>query len=228
MAVVFVRRALGTPREGRTTTLFDDWLTSAVGQLPINAALLLAAAVYVGLGLTLPLLVHAHTLLLIGCNVMGASLGWAITLAWTFPVSEARLRRQLLEQTTNLRLLSGSEFELLVGELLRREGWDVAETGKHGEPDGNIDLRIRREDRQMLVQCKLWQSWKVGVDEIRKLAGTLLREGFPGAGGMLVTTSTFTPAAIAEAKRVGIELVAGFELIRRLDDAGATELLVPD
>ena len=206
--VVFARRDPDSPRRaGRTTTLLDDWLTRAVGALPINAALLLAGAVYGGLGLALPLLVHARVPLLIVCNVMGASLGWAITLAWIFPASEARLRRQLLEQTTNLRLLSAAEFELLIGELLRREGWDVEEAGKHGEPDGNVDLRIRRGDRHMLVQCKRWHSWQVNVDEVRKLAGTLLREGLPGTSGMLVTTSTFTPAAIAEAKQNGVELV---------------------
>jgi restriction system protein len=223
--VVFAHRDPGTPRAGRTTTLLDDWLTRAVGPLPINAALVLAGAVYGGLGLALPLLVHAHVPLLIGCNVMGASLGWAITLAWIFPASEARLRRQLLEQTSNLRLLSAAEFELLVAELLRREGWYVDVTGRHGDADGNVDLRIRRGERQMLVQCKQWQSWQIGVDEIRKLAGTLLREGLPGTSGMLATTSTFTPDAIAEAKQTGIELVGGDELVRRLHDAGATQLL---
>jgi HJR/Mrr/RecB family endonuclease len=187
--------------------------------------LLLAGAVYAGLGLALPLLVHADAALLIFCNVMGALLGWTTTLGWIFPWSEARLRRQLLEQSTDLRLLSAAEFELLVGELLRREGWDVEEVGKHGEPDGNIDLRIRRGDRQMLVQCKRWQSWLVNVDEVRKLAGTLLREGLPGASGMLVTTSTFTQAAIAEAKRNDVELVGGPDLLRRLQDAGATDLV---
>jgi hypothetical protein len=222
---VVVHRDPGTPRTGRTATLLDDWLTRAIGRLPGNAALLLAGVVYGSLGLALPLLVHAHAPLLIGCNVMGASLGWAITLSWIFPATEARLRRQLLEQTTNLRLLSAAEFELLVGELLRREGWDVEETGRQGEADGNVDLRIRRGDRQMLVQCKRWQSWQFGVDEVRKLAGTLLREGLPGGRGMLVTTSTFTAAATAEAKQTGIELVGGGDLLRRLQAAGATELV---
>lgn len=205
--------------------MLDDWLTRAVGVLPINVALLLAGAVYGSLGLALPLLVHARVPLLIGCNVMGAALGWAITLAWIFPASEARLRRQLLEQTTNLRLLSAAEFELVVGELLRREGWDVEEAGRHGEPDGNVDLRIRRGGREMLVQCKRWQSWQVNVDEVRKLAGTLLREGLPGTSGMLVTTSSFTAAAIAEAKQSGVELVGGRDLVRRLEAAGANGLL---
>jgi HJR/Mrr/RecB family endonuclease len=212
-------------RVGRTTTLLDDWLTRAIGPLPITAALLIAGAVYAGLGLALPLLVDAAALLFIGCNVTGAVLGWAITLAWLFPWAEARLRRQLIEQTTSLRSLSAVEFELLVGELLRREGWDVEETGGHGEPDGNVDLRIRRDGRLRLVQCKRWTSRQIGVDEIRKLAGTLLREDLSGSNGVLVTSSGFTQAAIAEATEIGIELVGSHDLLRRLQDAGATQLL---
>jgi HJR/Mrr/RecB family endonuclease len=212
-------------REGRTTTALDDRLTRAVGPLPLVAALLIAGAVYAGLGLALPLLIHARAGLLIGCNVTGAVLGLAVTLAWLFPWVDARLRRQLLEQTTNLRSLSAREFEQLVGELLRREGWDVEETGRHGEPDGNIDLRIRRGEQRRLVQCKRWTSWQLGVDEVRKLAGTLLREGLERGDGVLVTSSGFTPAAVTEAAATGIELVASHDLLRRLEGAGAMALL---
>jgi Restriction endonuclease len=211
---------------GRTTTLLDDWLTRAVGALPLNAALVLAGVVYGGLGLALPLLVHADAALLIGCNVIGVSLGWVVTLAWIFPASEARLRRQLLEQTSDLRRLSAAEFELLVGELLRLEGWDVEEAGRHGEPDGNVDLRLRRGNRTMLVQCKRWDSRQVNVDEVRKLAGTLLREGLAGKNGMLVTLSSFTTAAVAEAKQIGITLVGGNELLRRLETGRTSDVSV--
>ena len=222
---VLVGSESSSSREGRTTTSLDDRLTRAVGPLPLVAALLIAGAVYAGLGLAVPLLIHARALLLISCNVTGAVLGWAITLAWLFPWVDARLRRQLLEQTTNLRSLSAREFEHLVGELLRREGWDVEETGRHGEPDGNIDLRIRRGEQRRLVQCKRWTSWQLGVDEVRKLAGTLMREGLERGDGVLVTTSGFTPSAITEAAATGIELVGGHDLLRRLEEAGAMQLL---
>jgi HJR/Mrr/RecB family endonuclease len=223
--LVLLDDASSFSRAGRTTTSLDDRLARAIGPLPLVAALLIAGAVYAGLGLVLPLLIHAPALLLISCNVTGAVLGWGITLAWLFPWVEARLRRQLLEQTTSLRSLSAVEFEQLVGELLRREGWDVEETGRHGEPDGNVDLRIRRGERQRLVQCKRWTSWQVDVDEVRKLAGTLLREGLHRGDGVLVTSSDFTPAAITEAAATGIDLVGSHDLLRRLQDAGAMQLL---
>jgi restriction endonuclease len=189
------------------------------------AALALAGAVYGGLGLALPLLTDASTKLLISLNFMGAAFAWAITLAWLLPIVEGRLRRQLLEQTSGLRQLSAVEFEHLVGELLRREGWRVEELGRHGAPDGNVDLRVRRGSRVVLVQCKRWESRQVGVDEVRKLGGVLMRENLARGSGALYTSSDFTPTAIAEAKKIGIALIDRHELLARLEAVGATELL---
>lgn len=211
---------------GRTTTAQDDWLTQAVARLPEFPALLLALAIYCGVGLVLPLLARVTVPAFIGLNMMGALFGWSVTLAWLYPVVEGRLRRQLLERTSSLRSLSAREFELVVGELFRREGWRVEETGRHGAGDGNVDLRISRGSEHRLVQCKRWQAWKVGVDEVRKLAGVLMRDGLAGSDGLLVTSSEFTPAAVAEAKQTRIELIDGDALVRRLEAVGAHDLLV--
>jgi HJR/Mrr/RecB family endonuclease len=208
---------------GRTITALDDILTRIVGRLGMGAALLLSAAVYATVGLVLPLSVGAPDVALIGWNALGALLGWTITLLWLFPQVQAANRRHLLEWTTNLRLLSAQEFEWIVGEVLRREGWDVEETGREAEADGNVDLRIRRGERELLVQCKRWQSWPVGVDEVRKLAGTLMREGLSGEEGIFVTLSHFTEPAIAEAAKLGIKLVDNQELVRRIENVRASE-----
>ncbi len=123
-------------------------------------------------------------------------------------------RRHLIEWTTSLRLLGAEEFEWLVGELFRRDGWTVEETGRHGSPDGNIDLVLRRGGERKVVQCKRWTSQLVGVDELRGFAGTLLREGLPGAAGIFVTLSDFTEQARAEARTTGITLVNNRDLKR--------------
>jgi restriction system protein len=216
------------PRAGRTITSVDDVITRVMGRVPLAVALLFAGVVYGGIGLALPLALHASAASLVGLNVIGATWAWTLTLGWLFPVIEARARRELLEQTTNLRLLSAREFEQLVGELLRREGWVVEEVGGHGKADGGIDLRVRRGDRRTLVQCKRWQSWQVGVEEVRQLAGAMLREGLRRGSGMLVTLSDFSPAAAAEAKMIGIDLIAGPELVLRLENVGATDILRND
>jgi restriction system protein len=210
---------------GRTSTARDDCLSRVIGPLPLHATLVISATIYAGVGLALPLLIQASTPLLVCCNISGAALSWTVLLAWLFPLTQARRREDLLDRTSDLRLLAAAEFEVLVGELLRREGWTVRETGGHGHPDGNIDLRIHRADQTMLVLCKRWDSRPVRVDEVRKLAGTLMREGLPGAAGMLVTSSDFTPAARAEAAAVGLELVGRQDLLRRLKEAGAVQLL---
>jgi restriction system protein len=213
----------GERGEGRTITALDDVPTRTVGRLSMSAALLLGAAIYVAIGLAFPLSIGAPGFLLAFLNVLGVVMGWLVTLAWTASRVEAGRRRHLLEWTTDLRLLSWQEFEWTVGEVLRREGWNVVETGREGAADGNVDLRIRRTGQELLVQCKRWQSWSVGVDEVRKLAGTLMREGLPGKAGILVTLSHFTEPAIAEAAKIGIELVDNRELVRRIEKVRATE-----
>jgi HJR/Mrr/RecB family endonuclease len=212
----------------RTVTVLDNALTRHVGQLSAFAIFVIVVCVYAGIGLVLPLATDSSTAGLIALNFFGAAWSLVLVLAWLLPIVEARVRRQLLEQTTNLRLLSAHEFELVVGELLRREGWAVEETGRHGEPDGGIDLRIQRAAEQRLVQCKRWDSRQVGVDQVRMLAGTLMRERLPAEAGTLVTLSDFTTAAQGEAASIGIQLIDNAELVRRLQAVGATDLLRQD
>lgn len=80
----------------------------------------------------------------------------ASSCAWT----SAGLRRRegnarhLVEWTTDIRLLDSTEFEWLVGELYRREGWAVDHVGRSDGPDGNIDLVLTRGRERRIVQCK--------------------------------------------------------------------------
>lgn len=52
-----------------------------------------------------------------------------------------------------LESMSWREFEMLVGEGFRQQGYTVAENF-HGGPDGGIDLTLRRDGGEYLVQCK--------------------------------------------------------------------------
>ena len=146
-----------------------------------------------------------------------------MTLGWLLVQVEARDRRHLVEWTSNLRLLTAGEFEWLVGEMFRREGWKVCETGRQDESDGNIDLELTRGARRMIVQCKRWQSWLVGVDDIRGFAGTLMREGLPGSSGIFVTMSDFSEQARTEAEATGITLIDRPNLYSRVEKARRVE-----
>jgi hypothetical protein len=214
--------------EGGTITVLDDVLTWIIGRLGMGPAMLLGAAIYAAIGLVLPLSFDWHGPLLVVLNVLGVTWGWLITVVWLISRVQAAQRRHLLEWTTSLRLLTAEEFEWIVGEVCRREGWYVEETGHQGAPDGNVDLRIRRGKQERLVQCKSWTSKMVGVDEVRKLAGTLMREGLHGEAGILVTLSDFTEQAAAEAAKLGIELVDNRKLMARIANVRASERTMPD
>src|ERR1700726_4245518 len=153
---------------------FDDLLERTVlglaGEVPGRIVAAVALLLYPGAGLLLPLVLHWSRWGLVQANVLGTLLAAVVTLGWLIVQIEARDRRHLVEWTTNLRLLNPEEFEWLVGELFRREGWNVRETGHQESADGNIDLVLTRGGLRRIVQCKRWNSWLVGVEDIRGFA----------------------------------------------------------
>ena len=183
----------------------------------------LAIVFYAGIGLALPLALHRSVAGLVELNIVGTSLAGLVLVAWLAVRVEAGHRRHLVEWTTNLRHLDSTEFEWLVGEVFRREGWKVRETGRQDGPDGNIDLELSRNRQRLIVQCKRWTSWSVGVEDIRGFAGTLLREGLAGRAGIFVTLSDYTPQARAEAKKTGVTLLDGRELFARVENVRRPE-----
>lgn len=69
--------------------------------------------------------------------------------------------------------MTWGEFELLVGEAFRLQGYQVAESGGGG-PDGGVDLRLRRRKETFLVQCKQWRATPSGR---QRREGALWRHG---------------------------------------------------
>lgn len=195
----------------------DRLLMWVVTHVPPRGIAVIAAVLYFGLGLAVPVVLGVPTLWLVGLNFMGTVFAGSLLLFWFIVQLEARDRRKLLEWTSDLRLLDAREFEFFVGEVLRREGWTVTHRGRQDGPDGNIDLEVRRGSDRRIVQAKRWQSWLVGVDDVRAFAGTLMREGLPSSAGMFVTLSDFGDQARDEAKTIGLELVDGRDLYARAE-----------
>jgi restriction system protein len=142
-----------------------------------------------------------------------------------------RKRKALLETVTRsdaavaLAGMSWREFELLVGEAFRLQGYAVTEQGGSG-PDGGVDLVLRKGTERFVVQCKQWKAFKVSVSVVRDLFGVMAARG--AAGGFVVTCGTFTADAKAFAEGRNVELIDGpalLGLIRRakasLSSAGA-------
>ena len=111
-----------------------------------------------------------------------------------------------------IRRLPWDAFEDFVAEIYRREGYLVEQTGRHGA-DGGYDLVLLRENISVLVQCKHWLTFKVGVAPVRELAGAMRKVG--ATGGVFVTTGAFTKLAREFASGMAIELVDGEALSRR-------------
>jgi restriction system protein len=120
--------------------------------------------------------------------------------------------RRLLDQQDGLatiRALSWSRFEGLIGEAYRQEGYSVSRPSGSG-PDGGIDLVLRKDGNTLLVQCKQWKSWKVGVKVIREMYGVMTDRKAHGA--IIVTSGIFTQEARAFAEGKPIDLVEGEQL----------------
>ena len=183
----------------------------------------LALLFYGGGGLALPLALDWSALNLVAANFLGTMLAGLVIVGWIVVQLQARDRRHLVEWTTNLRLLTPSEFEWLVGEVFRREGWEVRETGRQDAPDGGIDLELTRDGQRMIVQCKRWTYKLVGVDEVRKFGGTLMREHLAGSAGIFVTLRGFTEQARAEGQKIGMTLVDNRDLDSRIEKVRRAE-----
>lgn len=114
-------------------------------------------------------------------------------------------------------------FEVLVGRLFEQEGYTVTVTKASG--DNGIDLWLRKAGKPPIpVQCKRYRADKVGSPDLQAFSGALRYAD--AAAGIFVTTSCFTPAAIAWAKQERIRLIDGPALAEwqlRLDPHAAPE-----
>lgn len=110
--------------------------------------------------------------------------------------------------------MSWKQFELLVGEAFRQKGFSVLHGGDDG-PDGGVDVRLIKDGKRYLVQCKHWKTKRVGVTVIRELYGVMVSSGV--AGGYVVTSGGFTDEAVGFSGGKPITLVNGEGLANMLD-----------
>jgi restriction system protein len=122
-------------------------------------------------------------------------------------------RKRLLKTQTgldSLRAMSWREFEMLVGEAFRRQGYAIQETGLGGA-DGGIDLLLRKDGKTTLVQCKQWKTQRVDVKVVLEMFGLLTHHG--AAAVKIVAVGDYTADAQCFAERKPIELIHGGALL---------------
>jgi restriction system protein len=130
-------------------------------------------------------------------------------------------RRALVDQQTSLeslRAVSWKDFEFLVAEAYRRQGYAVDFSLGKGA-DGGVDLILRKAGRASLVQCKQWKAFSVDAPVIREMFGIMTAERADEA--IIVTSGKFTSEAESFAQGKPIRLVDGpdlLKLVRQVQD----------
>lgn len=108
-----------------------------------------------------------------------------------------------INQFQEIMNLDWREFEEFVADMLKQKGFHTL-LGV-GIKDGGIDVTATLGDKKFFVQCKHYRDDTIGVEKIRELNGVMNGQAIP-VWGIFVTTTWFTPDAVSEAHKYGIEL----------------------
>ena len=130
--------------------------------------------------------------------------------------------QRVLSRPRNLLAISAKSFEYVTKLLLTKMGYtEIRVTGR--PHDGGIDLAacgpvpggFHAGDGRWIVQCKRWSD-PIGPKQIEEFLQKLRQES--PASGLFVTTSRFTKEAMALTQGMRVQLVAGPEVVAKLDE----------
>jgi len=114
-----------------------------------------------------------------------------------------------------IRKIEWKRFEELCRAYLEAKG-GRAETTKIG-PDGGVDINLFKgtsEKPFAIVQCKAWNTYKVGVKPVRELFGVMAAEGV--STGIFMNTGSYTREAVTFAKGNNLLLISGEDLVKSI------------
>jgi len=134
-----------------------------------------------------------------------------VALLWGMALLRKAVYARRLDRQSgidSIRALSWREFEQLLAEAFRRQGYRVRETGPGA--DGGIDLILDKDGRRTIVQAKQWKAWKIGVRTVRELFGVQMAQRADEA--ILATSGRLTAEARRFAEDNGIRLIEGMQL----------------
>lgn len=192
-----------------------DGILDLLALLPWWVSVLTAGIVYGGLAYVAPAITTANPLLQ---GILNAAPDLAPLFGLIFlipaPISafNAWRKRRLLdeqEDIASMRSLSWKQFEELVAEAYRRQGFRVVENASGGA-DGGVDIRLIKNGETHLVQCKQWRSNKVGVSVAREMFGVMTAR--QATSVIIVTSGRFTREAQDFATGKPIQLIDGPQL----------------
>ena len=147
----------------------------------------------------------------------GSLFAISFLLAAPFAYFNGRRKRKLLDDqqdVDSIKALGWKEFEELVAEAYRRQGFRVIENCFG--PDGGVDVKLIKDNQTILMQCKQWRSKNVGVAVIREMFGVLTAEN--ASKVVIICCGGFTRDASSFAEGKPIELIGGVELLSIVKD----------
>tara|TARA_R110002050_G_scaffold57423_5_gene129170 strand:- start:82916 stop:83770 length:855 start_codon:yes stop_codon:yes gene_type:complete len=193
--------------------------------LPWWVSVIVSASAYIGLNYIVPSITVDNIFLQPILKAI-PSLSPLIPLVLLLPAPisafTAWRKRKLVDDQKSIqtiRNLSWREFEELVAEAFRRQGYSVFENTTGGA-DGGIDVRLKKDGRTHLVQCKNWRNSKVGVNIIREMYGVMTAE--QAASVIIIISGVFTQEAKNFASGKPIDLVDGAQLEKLIADVQIT------
>jgi restriction system protein len=140
----------------------------------------------------------------------------ALYVVWFYAVAAVFIRTgrfkllELHQSMRDIRAMSWRQFEELVAASYQARGYEIEQRGGY-EPDGGVDLIVRKSGRAWLVQCKHYRNDWIGEPPLRDLLGAVTARR--ADGGILVGCGGFDKRAQAFAKMSGkLELVDGEQL----------------
>lgn len=202
-----------------------------IASAPWQAGVVLGIAGYVAVRYGIPWYLASSSNMLLAPMGKAMNGGAGAITAWTLlgicwaaalrSLIRHRQRSRLLDAQTgleSLRAMSWRQFEMLVGEAFRRQGYRIEETGLGGA-DGGIDLRLSKDGQTTLVQCKQWRTQRVDVKVVREMYGLLAHHHANAV--KIVAIGNFTPDAERFAQGKPIELIYGDALLAMIHDVQA-------
>ena len=171
-------------------------LFSILSEQPWWVSLLVAMALFAVVQFVLPPLAPFVALPFIA---VAAYVGWN-QLRNTSPVN-------VEERLAALRVMPWDNFELIVSEAYRRQGYTVEESG-----GGAFDFRLRKDDRITLVQCRRWKVNQVGVKPVQELHEAMNK--FDAFNGVCISAGEFSASARDFAAGKPVTLLNGAALVK--------------
>ena len=145
---------------------------------------------------------------------------------------ESKESFQRKPETWSIELINALEwkrFEELCAGYFNEKGFKAKVTMQGA--DGGIDIHLFKESYSLtkafgIVQCKAWNSYKVGVKPVRELYGVMSAEQAPL--GVFITSGSYTKEAEEFSKGKYLKLISGgllLELIQALSEEQQQALL---